>query len=238
MPKSKEKYYVVWRGAEPGIYPTWAECERQVKGVQGARYKAFPTMAAAKSAFEAGPPPIVRKTTTGNAGADNGNAGTGNGAVRTGDRVIDAYSKAQTAARAYSPEIIQDAYAVDAACSGNPGMMEYRGVDVRSRIQLFHFGPIWGTNNIGEFLAIVHALALQTQQGTNFPIYSDSRNALLWIRQGKCKTRLERNPRSQQVYNLIERAEAWLKTHHWQHFQILKWHTESWGEIPADFGRK
>lgn len=210
MPKAKEKYYVVWRGAEPGIYPTWAECERQVKGVQGARYKAFPTMAAAKSAFEAGPPPIVRNTQI----------------------------KAQTAAMAYGPEIIQDAYAVDAACSGNPGMMEYRGVDVKSRIQLFHFGPIWGTNNIGEFLAIVHALALQTQQGTNFPIYSDSRNALLWIRQGKCKTRLEHNPRSQQVYNLIERAEAWLKTHHWQHFQILKWHTESWGEIPADFGRK
>lgn len=210
MPKAKEKYYVVWRGAEPGIYPTWAECERQVKGVQGARYKAFPTMAAAKSAFEAGPPPIVRKTQI----------------------------KAQTAAMTYGPEIIQDAYAVDAACSGNPGMMEYRGVDVKSRIQLFHFGPIWGTNNIGEFLAIVHALALQTQQGTNFPIYSDSRNALLWIRQGKCKTRLEHNPRSQQVYNLIERAEAWLKTHHWQHFQILKWHTESWGEIPADFGRK
>lgn len=224
MPKAKQKYYVVWHGKEPGIYLTWAECERQVKGVQGARYKAFPTMEAAQSAFEAGPPPIVRKT--------------GNGAVKTGDGLIDAYSRAQAAARAYSPEIIQDAYAVDAACSGNPGMMEYRGVDVKSRIQLFHFGPVWGTNNIGEFLAIVHALALQTQQGTSLPIYSDSRNAMLWIKAGKCRTKLVRNQQSQQVYNLIERAEAWLKTHHWQHFQILKWHTERWGEIPADFGRK
>lgn len=231
MPKAKQKYYVVWHGKEPGIYLTWAECERQVKGVQGARYKAFPTMEAAQSAFEAGPPPIVRKT-------DNGNIGTGNGAVSTGNGVIDTYSRAQAAARAYSPEIIQDAYAVDAACSGNPGMMEYRGVDVKSRIQLFHFGPVWGTNNIGEFLAIVHALALQTQQGTSLPIYSDSRNAMLWIKAGKCRTKLVRNQQSQQVYNLIERAEAWLKTHQWQHFQILKWHTERWGEIPADFGRK
>lgn len=224
MLKAEQKYYVVWHGKEPGIYLTWAECERQVKGVQGARYKAFPTMEAAQSAFEAEPPPIVRKT--------------GNGAVSTGDGVIDTYSRAQAAARAYSPEIIQDAYAVDAACSGNPGMMEYRGVDVKSRIQLFHFGPVWGTNNIGEFLAIVHALALQTQQGTSLPIYSDSRNAMLWIKAGKCRTKLVRNQQSQQVYNLIERAEAWLKTHHWQHFQILKWHTERWGEIPADFGRK
>lgn len=224
MPRTKQKYYVVWRGKEPGIYPTWAECERHVKGVQGARYKAFPTMEAAQSAFEAGPPPIVRKTINDNAG--------------TGDDVIDACSRAHAAARACSPGIIQDAYAVDAACSGNPGMMEYRGVDVKSRIQLFHYGPIWGTNNIGEFLAIVHALALQTQQGTNLPIYSDSRNAMLWIRGGKCKTKLERNPKSQQVYNLIERAEAWLTTHQWQHFQILKWHTDRWGEIPADFGRK
>lgn len=217
MAAKKEKYYVVWQGEKPGIYTTWAECERQVKGVAGARYKAFPTAAAAREAFQKGAPPQTKKS---------------------GDGLISAHQKAQVASLHYSSEIIQDAYAVDAACSGNPGMMEYRGVDVKSRIQLFHFGPIWGTNNIGEFLAIVHALALQTQQKTNFPIYSDSRNALLWVRAGKCRTKLERNDKTLQVYNLIERAEAWLQTHKWQHFQILKWHTSRWGEIPADFGRK
>lgn len=217
MGKAKQKYYVVWSGLKPGIYLTWAECEQQVKGVQGARYKAFPTMAAARQALEAGAPEITKKT---------------------GDKLIDSHQKAQAASLRHNSEIIQDAYAVDAACSGNPGMMEYRGVDVKSGIQLFHFGPVWGTNNIGEFLAIVHALALQTQQGTTFPIYSDSRNALLWIRAGKCRTKLAHTEKTQRVYNLIERAEAWLKTHHWQNFQILKWHTSRWGEIPADFGRK
>ena len=47
------------------------------------------------------------------------------------------------------------AWAVDAACSGNPGPMEYRGIDLATGAEIFHFGPVHGTNNIGEFLAIV-----------------------------------------------------------------------------------
>lgn len=39
------------------------------------------------------------------------------------------------------------------------------------------------------------------------------------------------------VFDLIERAEAWLNANTWQN-PILKWDTENWGEIPADFGRK
>lgn len=135
-------------------------------------------------------------------------------------------------------DYIEDAFAVDAACSGNPGMMEYQGVDVMSKIRLFHFGPIYGTNNIGEFLAIVHALALQKQQGTNRPVYSDSRNALLWIKAKKCKTKLERNDKTAKVYELIERAERWLQNNRYDDIPLLKWHTDRWGEIPADFGRK
>ena len=126
----------------------------------------------------------------------------------------------------------------DGACSGNPGMMEYRGVDVKSRIQLFHFGPIMATNNIGEFLAIVHALALQKKQGTAYPIYSDSRNALLWIKAHKCRTKLELNDKTAKAHELIARAEHWLNNNDYSEFKILKWHTDQWGEIPADFGRK
>ena len=127
--------------------------------------------------------------------------------------------------------------AVDAACSGNPGPMEYRGVHLPSGGQLFHYGPIWGTNNIGEFLAIVHALALIKQNGWDMKVYSDSYNAILWVGKRQCKTKLERNEKTAKAYELIARAERWLRENP-QHAPVLKWETAEWGEVPADFGRK
>ena len=135
-------------------------------------------------------------------------------------------------------EVCADAWAVDAACSGNPGPMEYKAIDLQTGAQVFHFGPVYGTNNIGEFLSIVHALALAWQQGLHTKtIYSDSYNAILWVQKRKCKTKLERTPQTDYIYQLIVRAEYWLKTHNWQN-PIKKWNTQNWGEIPADFGRK
>ena len=134
-------------------------------------------------------------------------------------------------------EVKAEALAVDAACSGNPGPMEYRGVYLKTGQEVFHYGPVHGTNNIGEFLAIVHGLALLKQKDSAMTIYSDSRNAMLWVKNKKCKTKLERTAKTEQLFQLIERAELWLKenTHN---IPLLKWETEKWGEIPADFGRK
>ena len=134
-------------------------------------------------------------------------------------------------------ENIKQALCVDAACSGNPGPMEYRGVHIPSGKEVFRFGPIQGTNNIGEFLAFVHALALIQQKGINMPIYSDSVSGMAWVRNRKAKTTLNRTPETEQALELVARAENWLRTHHFQ-VPILKWETEKWGEIPADFGRK
>ena len=135
-------------------------------------------------------------------------------------------------------EVTAEAWAVDAACSGNPGKMEYQGIDLATGAQLFHFGPVHGTNNIGEFLAIVHALALMQQRGlTSKTIYADSYNAILWVRKRKCKTTLERNLQTERLHQIIARAENWLRTHTYAN-PIVKWETERWGEIPADFGRK
>lgn len=132
----------------------------------------------------------------------------------------------------------REGLAVDAACSGNPGNMEYRGVCLSSRQQVFRQGPFkMGTNNIGEFLALVHALALLKKEGSDLPIYSDSRNAILWIKQKKCKTKLQRIPANEILFELIARAENWLKTNTYT-TRIIKWETKIWGEIPADFGRK
>jgi ribonuclease HI len=115
--------------------------------------------------------------------------------------------------------------------------MEYRGVYLGDGKEIFHFGPVHGTNNIGEFLAIVHALAMLDKQGLKMTIYSDSRTAISWVRKKSCKTLLERNDETEELFQLIERAEAWLKSHRVT-IPIVKWETEQWGEIPADFGRK
>jgi len=133
--------------------------------------------------------------------------------------------------------VTADAWAVDAACSGNPGQMEYRAIDLATGYQVFHFGPVFGTNNIGEFLAIVHALALMEKQGIQKTIYSDSYNAILWVKKKQCKTKLERTEKTAKLYEIIARAEQWLRTHQVR-TQIIKWETKAWGEIPADFGRK
>lgn len=130
-----------------------------------------------------------------------------------------------------------EALCVDAACSGNPGPMEYRGVHIPSGRQIFHFGPVQGTNNIGEFLAIVHALALLKQKNSAMPVYSDSRTAQIWVQKRKCKTTLKRNEQTEPLFAIIARAERWLQNNTWTN-PILKWDTENWGEIPADFGRK
>jgi ribonuclease HI len=135
-------------------------------------------------------------------------------------------------------KIIKRSLSVDAACSGNPGRMEYRGVDTDSGEVIFYAGPFEkATNNIGEFLAIVHALALLKKQNLDIPVYSDSMNGILWVNQKKCKTKLQAAEENKSVFDLIRRAETWLQDNTYSNL-VLKWDTKNWGEIPADFGRK
>lgn len=208
------KWYVVWVGTEPGICDSWEECELRVKGYEGARYKAFNTKAAAIEAFREGD-------------SDMG--------------ILRAIAMAPKKVVNYSaiPEIVKDSIAVDAACSGNPGVMEYRGVDVTTGAELFRVGPFDdATNNIGEFLALVHALALFDKKGnTHTAIYSDSRTGMAWVRNRKCNSKLQRTEKNARVFELIARAERWLNTHSPVN-RVIKWETNKWGEIPADFGRK
>ena len=141
------------------------------------------------------------------------------------------------ACQALPAAVDAQAIAVDAACSGNPGQMEYRGVYLKTGEEIFHYGPVFGTNNIGEFLAIVHGLALLAQRGYTIPIYSDSVNAMLWVKRKQCRTTLPLNDKTQALHEHIRRAETWLRTHSYSN-DLRKWETEKWGEIPADFGRK
>jgi ribonuclease HI len=136
------------------------------------------------------------------------------------------------------PEVIADSISVDAACDDRPGNLEYRGVHTQSGEEIFHVGPIEnGTNNLGEFLAIVHALALLKQQGRATPIYSDSRTAIKWVKQKHVRSRLPRQRDTETVWTLVDRAQSWLENN-WYANEILEWDTRQWGEIRADFGRK
>lgn len=208
---AKQKFYVVWEGVTPGVYTSWTDCQLQIKGYEGAKYKSFDTREEAERALATSP-----------------YAYTGKNAKKKSEKVSSETLPAC---------VIDNSLAVDAACSGNPGPMEYRGVHIASRQEVFHFGPTKGTNNIGEFLAIVHGLALLKQKGFDMPIYSDSVNAISWVRQKKCKTKLPRTAETEELFKLIERAEKWLRENTYT-TRILKWETKEWGEIPADFGRK
>ena len=229
MSSKKPKFYVVWSGRVPGVYTSWEECREQVEGFPGARYKAFASRDEAEYAAADDPEQHIRPARP--AACSEAVASQASTPVALGVRPVHMPS----------PEVLAkvgfQTLCVDAACSGNPGAMEYRGVFLAEGREIFHFGPVHGTNNIGEFLAIVHALALLDKQGTKMPIYSDSATAISWVRRKQCRTQLARTPRTEQLYEMIARAEAWLKAHRVTN-PILKWETDQWGEIPADFGRK
>lgn len=210
---AKNKYYVVWVGNRPGIYLTWNEAEAQVKNFPEAKYKSFLSMTEAEKAFEAG----WKKSYSSSTLSQKSNANQ----------------------RKSSATYIENALAVDAACSGNPGDMEYRGVNVKTRQEVFRIGPLkQGTNNIGEFLALVHGLAfLKKMNRTDLPIYSDSKTAIGWIKKGKANTKLERTGVNERIFQLLDKAHIWLANNKVEN-PIIKWETEIWGEIPADFGRK
>jgi ribonuclease HI len=205
----KQKYYVVWKGRKPGIFTSWPECEKQVKGFPAAQYKSFDSLKEAEAAYRS-----------------NYEAFKGKPASR---------GKWRTA----SIQPLLPSVCVDAACNGSPGKLEYRGVDTGSEKEIFRAGPFPdGTNNVGEFLAIVHALTWLQKQGKQLPIYSDSENGIAWVYTGECRTKLAHTPHNALIFAMIRGAEKWLAENELADDAVLKWDTELWGEIPADFGRK
>lgn len=223
MALKKKKYYVVWVGVEPGIYDSWSECQLQIKNYQGARYKSFETIEDATAAYRGSPEEHIGVIKAIVQGVKQNNG---------------LNKKVSTDALLNRPTF---GIAVDGACSGNPGVMEYRAVDIATGIELFRRGvegTLIGTNNIAEYLALIHVCALLKQRGdTTTPIYSDSRTALSWLRRRHSKSLLANTPQTAKVLGLLERADAWNANNAVVN-PIYKWDTDSWGEIPADFGRK
>lgn len=213
---AKKKFYVVWKGWQTGIFETWDECQNQVKGFGGAEFKSFPNRIAAEAAF----------------------AGDYEEHIERGKGKKNATPKRPSPDVLHQLGVELDSIAVDAACSGNPGALEYQGVETRTGERLFHEGVFpEGTVNIGEFLAIVDGLRLLKDQGRDCPIYSDSRVAMGWVSRKVVKTQLTQTKENWELFALLREALAWLKENSYSN-RILKWETKQWGEIPADFGRK
>jgi ribonuclease HI len=210
---SKKKFYVVWNGRKKGIFTSWNVCKKQIDGFESAQYKSFADLKEAEIAFSKKYEDYKGKSTK--------------------KPTLSSAEKAKYG----RPNL--ESISVDAACSGNPGKMEYRGVLTHNKKEIFTKGPFKkGTNNIGEFLALVHGIALlKSKNKEDIPIYSDSKIAMSWVQQKKCKTKLSFNNENQELLELIKRAENWLKENTYKN-PILKWETKAWGEIPADFGRK
>ncbi len=209
--KKTPKFYTVWNGVKPGVYNNWTDCQAQIKGFEGAQYKSFTSKAEAEGAYKGNPWDYIGQN-----------------------------SKKNKAENLFeNPDLaIVDSICVDAACNGSGGDVEYQGVHTTTRQVIFKMGPFKdGTNNIGEFLALVHGLALLKQQGKSIPIYSDSKTAMAWVRNKKYNTKHPKSSKNTQLFDLLNRAEKWLKTNTYNN-KIIKWPTREWGEIPADFGRK
>ncbi len=213
MASKKKKYYTVWKGHKTGVFEKWNDCKAQITNFEGAQYKSFSTFEAAKNALK------------------------GN--------YFDYVGKDKGFKSELSPEQLKkigkpnyNSISVDAASSRNPGIMEYRGVDTKTKKQIFIQGPFeQGTNNIGEFLALVHGLAILKKNNSNRIIYTDSKTAMSWVKKKTCNTKLERNKKNKALFELVDRAIDWLKNNTYTTV-IVKWETKAWGEIPADFGRK
>ncbi len=208
----KAKYYVVWKGRTTGIFENWDDCNKQIHGYHGAVYKSFKTRQLAEQAFNSSSKKFIGK---------------------------DVYEAELTEEQLkLIGDPILESISVDGAWNTKTGMVEYKGVHTKTKKELFKQGPFEnGTNNIVEFLGIVHALAYCKQNKLDLPIYSDSRNAINWVRDKEARTNHDRNDTNTKLFELIDRAIAWLNTNEYPN-KVLKWETKAWGENPADFGRK
>jgi ribonuclease HI len=214
---ASNKYYAVLKGRKTGIFTSWEDCEEQITGFSGAIYKSFKTRGEAEAALglteQALLFPFEKKESK----------------TKEVNKEADDLS---------SSELILDSICVDASCIGNPGDVEYRGVNTATREEIFHKSSMSnGKNNLGEFLAIVHGLAYLNNQGKEIPIYSDSQTAILWVKNKKVRTKLQKQANNEEIFSLVDRALRWLDNNEYSN-QVLKWNTASWGENPADFGRK
>ncbi|MBX9809655.1 ribonuclease H family protein [Candidatus Gracilibacteria bacterium] len=208
----KQKYYAVWAGRTPGIFENWEECKKSVEGFVGAQYKSFASHEECKVALRRSSSDYIGNT------------------QKSTEPTPSDIKKYGTP--------IQKSISVDGAWNTVTGWCEYQGVMTDTEEKIFSGGPYAdGTNNIVEFLGIIHALRYCQENNLDLPIYTDSQTAISWVKAKNARTKQPRTQANIELFLLVDQAVLWLKKNEIKN-PILKWETKIWGEIKADFGRK
>ena len=166
-----KKFYAVWAGHKPGIYTTWAEAEKQVKGYPKAGFKSFPTLALAKEAFANGTKTAKEPT------QQHESLGSSNSTNGTSTSDVDIFC--------------------DGACNPNPGKSG-TGIAIYKKQQL---DQLWyglhnpsGTNNTAELLGLYHSLMFAktvVETGQSVAVHCDSKYSIdcitTWAKGWKAK---------------------------------------------------
>lgn len=208
---AKQKYYAVWAGRKNGIFDTWDECKKSVEWYVWALYKSFASHEEAKVALRNNPHDYIWNN------------------QRVQINPIDTQK--------YGTPIMQS-ISVDGAWNTVTWWCEYQWVMTDTEEKIFSWWPYAdGTNNIVEFLGIVHALKYCQENNLDLPIYTDSQTAISWVKSKNARTKQPRSEANIKLFLLVDTAVLWLKNNEYKN-PILKWETKAWGEIKADFGRK
>lgn len=123
--------------------------------------------------------------------------------------------------------------AVDAAHSTKNLVTEFQAIDLKTGKRIFYKNLGNQTVNIGEFLGVIEAVKYIIENDYEpRVVYSDSVTAITWFNNKKTASKKKNKE--------LQKAEIFLKAfcHDVDSIKVLHWDNNSWGETPADFGRK
>ena len=166
-----QKYYVVWKGRETGIFTDWSTCKKHIDHFPGARYKSFKTLSDAEGAFKGG--------------SSSTKAGSSSKASPVKKKAgIKTYTANDIAEMAIDTKIY-----TDGGCEPNPGeagsgVAVYRG-DVIDELWYGLYNPK-GTNNTAELNALHQAMMMakdEMSQQRSVAIFCDSKYSIQCVTQ-------------------------------------------------------
>lgn len=125
----------------------------------------------------------------------------------------------------------------DGAYSSSTGIMEFKIQDTKSGDLIRKKLYSCGTNNIAEFLGLCYAMKyLDMTNSRKTIIYTDSITAISWVKNKNINTVFDYKS-NDRLNRDVEECLYFIRNTD-STFNIKKWDTVNWGEIPSDFGRK
>jgi len=170
-----KKYYVVWKGAQTGVFDNWSKVQETTAGRSDAQFMGFPSKAEAEAAFTS----TYTKALTKRSLAKNGSSS----APKSKSTASTASASLTSKSRNVSNDADINIYC-DGACSPNPGQSG-TGVAVyhQSEIKELWYGLYEpnGTNNTAELNGMLEAFKLAKsyiKSGKSVQVLSDSKYSI------------------------------------------------------------